>query len=341
MPAIIAASFPNEDRAPQRRGICPGRPDPQWYNSPLYCAAHSIPQTMFPASQTIQDSIPSCGRPWRPNAAPGRPHRADRIGELHQPARAPGAGLGAHQQVCGRLSRQALLRRLRIRRHRRAAGDRPRQGAVPLRLSPTCSRTRAPRPTRPSIWRLLKPGDTMLGMSLAHGGHLTHGSPVNFSGKLYKVVSYGLDRRTRRSTTTRSSDAGAGAPAQDDRRRRVGLCAGHRLEAVPRDRRQRGCLADGGHGPLRRPGCRRAVSQPDRASPISSPAPPTRRLRGPRGGFILAKAEHEKTINSAIFPGMQGGPLMHVIAAKAVALQGSDGRRRSATTRSRCWTMPA
>ena len=84
----------------------------------------------------------------------------------------------------------------------------------------------------------VQPGDTVLGMSLAHGGHLTHGSPVNFSGKLYKIVSYGLNA-AEEIDYPQVERLAAGAPAEADRGRRLGLLAGDRLEALPRDRRQR------------------------------------------------------------------------------------------------------
>ena len=102
-------------------------------------------------------------------------------------------GSHADQQVRRRLSGQALLRRLRIRRHRRAPGDRTRASSCSAPTTRTCSRIRVRRPTRPCTWRCCSPGDTILGMSLAHGGHLTHGAKVNFSGKLFNAVQYGVD----------------------------------------------------------------------------------------------------------------------------------------------------
>ena len=109
---------------------------------------------MFPASMTIAGFDPELAAAHRSRARPpGRPHRADRLRELREPARARGAGLRAHQQVRRRLSGQALLRRLRIRRRRRAAGDRPREEAVRRRRSPTCSRTPARRPMPPRTSR--------------------------------------------------------------------------------------------------------------------------------------------------------------------------------------------
>ncbi len=93
---------------------------------------------------------------------------------------------------------QALLRRLRVRGRRRIAGDRARQGSCSAPTTPTCSRTRARRRTCRSTSTLLQPGDTVLGMNLAHGGHLTHGHPLNFSGKLYTIVPYGVRKDDER-----------------------------------------------------------------------------------------------------------------------------------------------
>ena len=90
---------------------------------------------------------------------------------------------------------QALLRRLRVRRRRRAARHRPRQEAVRRRATPTCSRNSGSQANQAVLFGLLQPGDTIMGMSLAEGGHLTHGMALNMSGKWFKVVSYGLNAR--------------------------------------------------------------------------------------------------------------------------------------------------
>jgi glycine hydroxymethyltransferase len=165
----------------------------------------------------------------------------------------------------------------------------------------------------------LQPGDTILGMSLAHGGHLTHGSPVNFSGKLYKIVSYGLDEnevidyaqveRLAHEHRPRMIVAGASAYAlviDWKRFREIADSVGAYLLV---DMAHYAGLVAAGFYP----------SPIKHAHFITSTTHKT--LRGPRGGLILGHAENEKPVNSAIFPGNQGGPLMHVIAAKAVAFK--------------------
>ena len=165
----------------------------------------------------------------------------------------------------------------------------------------------------------LNPGDTLLGMSLAHGGHLTHGSPVNFSGKLYQVVSYGLTadevidyaevERLAHAHKPRLIVAGASAYSliiDWKRFREIADSVGATLMA---DMAHYAGLVAAGLYP----------SPLKHAHFVTSTTHKT--LRGPRGGLILGHADNEKPINSAIFPGNQGGPLMHVIAAKAVAFK--------------------
>ncbi len=165
----------------------------------------------------------------------------------------------------------------------------------------------------------LNPGDTFLGMSLADGGHLTHGSPVNFSGKLYNVVSYGLDadevidyaQMERLAHAHKPKLIIAGASAYSlvinwKRFREVADSVGARLMV---DVAHYAGLVAAGLYP----------SPVEHAHFITSTTHKT--LRGPRGGLILSHAEHEKLLNASIFPGGQGGPLMHVIAAKAVAFK--------------------
>ena len=167
---------------------------------------------------------------------------------------------------------------------------------------------------------MLKPGDVVLGMNLAHGGHLTHGSPVNFSGLLFKIVSYGVTKDTGR--------------IDDDEVERIAIehrpkmiIVGGSAYARTLDFKRFRATAD-------RVG---ALLMADIAHPAGliaagihpSPVPYAdfvtttthKTLRGPRGGMVLCKAAHAKAIDKVIFPGIQGGPLMHVIAAKAVALK--------------------
>ncbi len=166
---------------------------------------------------------------------------------------------------------------------------------------------------------MLQPGDTILGMSLAHGGHLTHGSPVNFSGKLFHVVSYGLNKheeidydeveRLAQEHRPRMIVAGASAYSLVIDWKRFGEIADSVGAYLLVDMAHYAGLIATGHYP----------SPIGIADFVTSTTHKT--LRGPRGGIILGNAEFEKPINSAIFPGTQGGPLMHVIAAKAVAFK--------------------
>ena len=170
---------------------------------------------------------------------------------------------------------------------------------------------------------LLDPGDTVLGLRLDQGGHLTHGSPVNASGKLYHFVVLRRDRRaTSASTSTRCATLALRAPAEDDRRRRHRLPADHRPEPVPRDRR-RGRRAV----PVRRRPHRRAHRRRGRTRTRSPHADIVtftthKTLRGPAGRLHpVARPSTPTAIDKAVFPGLQGGPLEHVIAAKAVAFR--------------------
>src|SRR3954469_702331 len=165
----------------------------------------------------------------------------------------------------------------------------------------------------------LQPGDTILGMSLPHGGHLTHGSPVNISGKWFKVVPYGLHPETELIDY-----AAAERLAREHQPKLIiaGASAYSRIIDWKRFRE----IADS-------VGAQLMVDMAHYAGLVAAGVYPTpigiadyvtttthKTLRGPRGGLILSRTEHEKAINSAVFPGLQGGPLMHVIAAKAVAL---------------------
>jgi glycine hydroxymethyltransferase len=163
----------------------------------------------------------------------------------------------------------------------------------------------------------LNPGDTIMGMSLAEGGHLTHGMPLNLSGKWFKVVSYGLDANEaidydameRRARETRPKLIIAGASAYALR---------IDFERFARVAREIGAIfmVDMAHYA----GLVAAGVYPNPVPHADVVTSTTHKsLRGPRGGIVLMKSQHEKAINSAVFPGLQGGPLMHVIAAKAVA----------------------
>jgi len=167
---------------------------------------------------------------------------------------------------------------------------------------------------------VLKPGDTILGMSLAHGGHLTHGASVNFSGKVFNAVTYGLHPQTeeidydevqRLALEHKPKMVVAGASAYAlvidwKRFRKIADSVGACLFV---DMAHYAGLVAAGLYP----------NPVGIADFVTSTTHKT--LRGPRGGLILSSAEHEKALNSAIFPNIQGGPLMHVIAAKAVAFK--------------------
>ena len=165
----------------------------------------------------------------------------------------------------------------------------------------------------------LKPGDTIMGMSLAEGGHLTHGMPLNMSGKWFNVVSYGLDAnevidydamaRKAREARPKLIIAGASAYSLRIDWARFAEVAREIGALFMVDMAHYSGLIAGGVYPNPVPHADIVTSTTHKS------------LRGPRGGFILMKAEHEKAINSAVFPGLQGGPLMHVIAAKAVAFR--------------------
>ena len=165
---------------------------------------------------------------------------------------------------------------------------------------------------------LLKPGDTVLGMNLTHGGHLTHGSPVNFSGKLFDFKPYGLREDTGRIDYDQVADlakthqpkmivAGASAyPRQLDFAKFQEIAESVGALLMVDMAHIAGLVAAGLHpSPL------------PHADVVTSTTHKT--LRGPRGGLILSNRDYGKALNKEIFPGIQGGPLMHVIAAKAVA----------------------
>jgi len=165
----------------------------------------------------------------------------------------------------------------------------------------------------------LKPGDTFMGMSLAEGGHLTHGMALNMSGKWFNPISYGLDKneaidyeqmeRLAREHKPKLIIAGASAYSLVIDWERIGKLAKEVGAIFMVDMAHYSGLIAAGVYPSPVPHADIVTSTTHKS------------LRGPRGGIILMKAEHEKAINSAVFPGLQGGPLMHVIAAKAVAFK--------------------
>lgn len=167
---------------------------------------------------------------------------------------------------------------------------------------------------------ILKPGDTVLGMDLSHGGHLTHGSPVNFSGKLFNFVSYGVDKETERINY--------------DEVRRIALeckpkliVAGASAYSRIIDFKKFKEIADevGAYFMVDMAHIAGLVAAGLHPSPVPYADFVTstthKTLRGPRGGLILCKEKYAKDLDKNIFPGMQGGPLMHVIAAKAVCFK--------------------
>ncbi len=165
---------------------------------------------------------------------------------------------------------------------------------------------------------VLKPGDTIMGLSLAQGGHLTHGSPVNLSGKLYRVVSYGLNEKEEIDYDAAEKLALAEKPKL--------IVTGASAYSRVIDWKRFRAIADKVGALLMADIAHYAglIAVGLYPSPVGIADFVTttnhKTLRGPRGGMIFGLAQHEKAINSAIFPGLQGGPLMHVIAAKAVAL---------------------
>ncbi|MBE9546111.1 MAG: serine hydroxymethyltransferase, partial [Proteobacteria bacterium] len=166
----------------------------------------------------------------------------------------------------------------------------------------------------------LQPGDTILGMNLSHGGHLSHGSPANFSGRLYNVVSYGVDKETE---TIDFNEVEAQAKKHKPKMIVVGASAYPRTidfqlfreiadkvgAIIMADIAHIAGLVAAGIHPTPVPVCEFVTSTTHKT------------LRGPRGGLVMCREDFAKVLNSRVFPGSQGGPLMHVIAAKAVAFK--------------------
>ena len=173
---------------------------------------------------------------------------------------------------------------------------------------------------------LLEPGDTVLAMRLDQGGHLTHGSPASITSKIWRFVAYGVtpasgdpDRPGEVIDFDQVADVAKRERPEADRGRGHRLSPPHRPRAVPGDRRRGRGPAHVRRRPSGRAHRRRGPPESRWAWPTSSRSPPTRPCADPRGGAILCRAELAKAIDSAVFPGLQGGPLEHVIAAKAVA----------------------
>jgi glycine hydroxymethyltransferase len=164
------------------------------------------------------------------------------------------------------------------------------------------------------------PGDTVLGMNLSHGGHLSHGSPANFSGKFYKIVPYGVNRDTEtidydelakiaRESKPKMIVVGASAYPRTIDFNKFRAVADEVGAVIMADIAHIAGLVATGLHPSPVPICEYVTTTTHKT------------LRGPRGGLIMCKEPYIKILNSRVFPGMQGGPLMHIIAAKAVALK--------------------
>jgi len=171
-----------------------------------------------------------------------------------------------------------------------------------------------------AYFALVKPGDTVLGMNLAHGGHLTHGHPLNYSGQLYRIVPYGvrkdderidydeLDRLAREHRPAMIVVGASAYPRVIDFPRIAAVATEVGAKVVVDMAHVAGLVATGAH-----------PTPVPHADVVTSTTHKT--LRGPRGGLILCRAQYAKDVDKAVFPGAQGGPLMHVIAAKAVCFK--------------------
>ena len=188
----------------------------------------------------------------------------------------------------------------------------------------TSSPMRAPRRTWRCTWPVSSPGDTLLSLELSHGGHLTHGLKVNFSGRLYTIVHYGVSRETnvvdydevlRLARQHRPKLIVCGGSAyprtvEADRFREIADDVGALLLC---DMAHFAGLVAAGLHPNPVPHCDFVTSTTHKT------------LSGPRSGFVLCKEEHAKSVDRAVFPGLQGGPLVHVIAAKATCFKIAGG----------------
>ncbi|MBS6185248.1 MAG: serine hydroxymethyltransferase [Clostridium celatum] len=167
---------------------------------------------------------------------------------------------------------------------------------------------------------ILEPGDTVLGMDLSHGGHLTHGSPVNFSGKLFNFVSYGVDSETE---TINYENVRELALKHKPKLIVAGASAYSRV--IDFEKFKEICDEVGAYFMVDMAHIAGLVAAGEHQSPVPYADFVTstthKTLRGPRGGLILCKEKYAKALDKNIFPGMQGGPLMHIIAAKAVCFK--------------------
>lgn len=166
---------------------------------------------------------------------------------------------------------------------------------------------------------LIKPGDTVMGMSLAHGGHLTHGSPVNMSGSYYNFVPYGVDSETQRIDYDKME-----ATALECKPKMIVAGASAYPRVIDFERMSYIAKKVGAYLFVDMAHIAGLVAAGEHPSPVPYADVVTttthKTLRGPRGGLILCREEYKKAINKAVFPGTQGGPLMHIIASKAVCL---------------------
>jgi glycine hydroxymethyltransferase len=166
----------------------------------------------------------------------------------------------------------------------------------------------------------LDPGDLIMGMDLTHGGHLTHGSPVSFSGKLYRTITYGLDPKTGRIDFDRMRNL-----AKEHKPKLIVAGASAYPRIIEFDRFKEIAHENGAYLMADMAHIAGLVATNQHPSPVGVADFVTttthKTLRGPRGGLILSQKEHSGTLDKAVFPGVQGGPLMHIIAAKAVAFK--------------------
>ena len=167
---------------------------------------------------------------------------------------------------------------------------------------------------------ILEPGDTVLGMDLSHGGHLTHGSPVNFSGKLFNFVSYGVDSETETINYEKVREL-----ALKHKPKLIVAGASAYSRIIDFEKFKEICDEVGAYFMVDMAHIAGLVAAGEHPSPVPYTDFVTstthKTLRGPRGGLILCKEKYAKALDKNIFPGMQGGPLMHVIAAKAVCFK--------------------